>query len=178
MEIGPHLHQPSKDDLVPFDDSPMERCEPKIVLEIWIRPMFQQQVHGKGIALVCCPHQGSVTLLVTRVDVDGLMKKVEEWHDQRRMRDQVKGVVSLSVGEGWIGIMRNQQMDDIEVSISSGPLQWSRLEIATDGVDFCALFYEVTAGRQLGIDCGPMKRSAAGGLSAWVTSAERATHTF
>ena len=55
--------------------------------------------------------------------------------------------------------MCDEELNDINVSIASGPLHRSSNEVATKGVDLCALFEEVSACRKLRIDRCPVKGS-------------------
>lgn len=53
--------------------------------------------------------------------------------------------------------MCDEELNNINVSVASGPLHRSSNEVATEGVDFCALFEEVPACRKLRIDRCPVK---------------------
>lgn len=53
--------------------------------------------------------------------------------------------------------MCDEELNDVNVSIASGPLHRSSNEITTESVDFCALFEEVPACRKLRIDRCPVK---------------------
>lgn len=55
--------------------------------------------------------------------------------------------------------MRDEELNDVNVSIASGPLHWSSHEVATESIDLRALFEEVSACRQLRVDGCPMKGS-------------------
>jgi len=73
--------------------------------------------------------------------------------------DDVEGIVALRVPDIGIGAMGNEQLDDIEVAITSRPLHGSSDEVAADGINFCALFEEVATRRDLSIDSCPMEGS-------------------
>ena len=75
------------------------------------------------------------------------------------MCDEVEGVVALRVLEIWIGAMGDEQLDDIEVAITSRPLHGSSDEVSAEGINFCALFEEVATRGDLSIDGRPMKGS-------------------
>ena len=61
--------------------------------------------------------------------------------------------------------MRDEELDDVNVSITSGPLHGSSDEITTESVDLRALFEEVSARRQLRVDGCPMKGGDVLGVS-------------
>jgi hypothetical protein len=51
----------------------------------------------------------------------------------------------------------DEELNDINVSVASGPLHRSSNEVTAEGVDLCALFEEVSACRKLRVDCCPVK---------------------
>lgn len=55
--------------------------------------------------------------------------------------------------------MSDEELNDINVSIASSPLHWSSDEVTAEGIDFRALFEEVSACRLLRVDCSPVKGS-------------------
>ena len=55
--------------------------------------------------------------------------------------------------------MCDEELNNINVSVPSGPLHRGSNEITTEGVDLCTLFEEVPACRKLRIDCCPVKGS-------------------
>lgn len=71
----------------------------------------------------------------------------------------MKSVVSLSVGDVWVGIVGDEELDDVEVAVACCPLHWGGDEISSKGVDFCALFEEVTTGGDLSVDGCPVEWS-------------------
>jgi hypothetical protein len=72
------------------------------------------------------------------------------------MGHEVQCIVSLRIRDIGIGAVCDEELDNVNVSIASGPLHWSSDEVATEGIDFGALFEEVSACRQLRVDCGPV----------------------
>ena len=86
------------------------------------------------------------------------MKDVQEGHDAARMCHEVQGVITLRIRDIGIRAVRNEELNDINVSVASGPLHWSRDEVTTEGIDFRALFEEESACRKLRVDGSPMKR--------------------
>jgi hypothetical protein len=52
------------------------------------------------------------------------------------MGDQMKGVESLRVVYERVSRVPQKKMDDVEVSGSGGPLERSRTEVSSYGVDF------------------------------------------
>lgn len=95
---------------------------------------------------------------VFRVDIDRLVKKIQERHDRGRVCDEVKGVISLSIADIRVGAVGDEQLDDIEVTVAGCPLHGRRNEVAAERVDLCTLFEEVPARRDLGIDRSPVER--------------------
>ena len=73
------------------------------------------------------------------------------------MCDEVEGIVALRVLGIWIGAMGDEQLDDIEVAITSRPLHGSSDEVSAEGVNFCALLEEVATRGDLSIDGCPME---------------------
>lgn len=59
----------------------------------------------------------------------------------------MQGIVSLRICDVRICAMGNEKLDDVKVSIASGPLHWGSDEVTTESIDFCALFEEVSTGR-------------------------------
>lgn len=68
-------------------------------------------------------------------------------------------IVPLRVRDVGICAVCDEELNDVNVSITSGPLHWSSDEVTTEGIDFCALFEEVPACPQLRVDCGPVEGS-------------------
>ncbi len=55
------------------------------------------------------------------------------------MRDEVQRVVALRVGDGRVCAVRYEQLDDVEVAVTGGPLHRRRNEVAALGVNLCTL---------------------------------------
>lgn len=53
--------------------------------------------------------------------------------------------------------MGDQQLDDIEVAVASGPLHWGCYEVATQCIDFGPLIQKITTSGDLGVYCSPVK---------------------
>jgi hypothetical protein len=53
------------------------------------------------------------------------------------VRDEVKGVIALAVGDVGVGAVCDEKLDDIDVPVTRRPVKWSRHKISTLGVDFC-----------------------------------------
>lgn len=96
---------------------------------------------------------------ITFIDRDRLMKEIQEWHYRGRVGDKVKGVVALRVFDIRIGAMGIEQLNDVEIAITSRPLHGRSDEITTEGIDFSALLEEVATCGELRIDGCPMKGS-------------------
>lgn len=71
----------------------------------------------------------------------------------------MKGIVALCVSDIRIGAMGYEYLDDIEVAIAGGPLHGSGDEVTTESIDLCPLFQQIAAGRELSVNCSPMKWS-------------------
>ena len=69
------------------------------------------------------------------------------------------GVVALRILDIRIGAMGDEQLNDVEVAITSRPLHGRGDEITTEGIDFGALFEEVATSGELRIDGCPVKGS-------------------
>ena len=61
--------------------------------------------------------------------------------------------------------MRDEELNDVNVSITSSPLHWSRDEVTTESVNLRALFEKVSACRQLRVDGCPMEGGDVLGVS-------------
>ena len=73
----------------------------------------------------------------------------------------MQGIISLRVCNGRVGIVRYEQVYDVKVSVSCGPLERGRLKITPNGVDVGALLSQISTGGKLGINRSPMKGCAA-----------------
>jgi hypothetical protein len=73
--------------------------------------------------------------------------------------DEVQGVVALCILDIRIGAMGYEQLNDIEIAITGRPLHGSSDEIATESIDFCALFEEVATCGELSVDGRPVEGS-------------------
>ena len=73
------------------------------------------------------------------------------------MCDDVEGIVALRVPDIGIGAMGDEQLDDIEVTITSRPLHGSSDEVSAESINFRALLEEVATRGDLSIDSCPMK---------------------
>ena len=72
------------------------------------------------------------------------------------MCDEVQGVVPLGIGYGGVGVVGNEQLDDVEIPVASGPLHRGSDKVTAEGVDICALLEEVAAYSDVGVDGGPV----------------------
>jgi len=61
--------------------------------------------------------------------------------------------------------VRDEELNDVNVSVTSGPLHGSSNEVTTKSVDLRALFEEVAARRQLRVDGCPMEGGDVLGVS-------------
>ena len=84
------------------------------------------------------------------------MKEIQKRHYRGRVGDKVKGIVALRVLDIEIGAMGYEQLNDVEVAITSHPLHGRSDEIATEGINFSAMFEVATSG-ELHIDGYPVK---------------------
>lgn len=73
------------------------------------------------------------------------------------MGHEVQCIVSLRIRDVRICAVSDEELNDVDISIASGPLHWSSDQVTTEGINFCALFEEVSACRQLRVDCGPVE---------------------
>lgn len=67
-------------------------------------------------------------------------------------------VVALRVRNVWVGIMGNEQMDNIEVPVSCCPLHRRRNQVSSKRIDFRTLLQQIPTRRHLRIDRRPMQR--------------------
>ena len=121
--------------------------------------MLEKHFDGERVALISGPHEGGVSSGIAVIDRDGLVNEIQERHDRGRVGDKVEGVVALRVLDIGIGAMGYEQLNDVEVAITSCPLHGSSDEIATEGIDFGALFEKVATCGELRIDGCPVKGS-------------------
>ena len=77
----------------------------------------------------------------------------------------MQSVVSLRIGDIGICAVRNEELDDVNVSISSGPLHGGSDEVTTECVNLRTLFEEVSACRKLRVDGCPVKGGDVLGVS-------------
>ncbi|KAF6743274.1 hypothetical protein DFP72DRAFT_137954 [Ephemerocybe angulata] len=152
------LDQPPDAHLVPAHDRPVQRRQPRLVLQIRIRAVPQQQINAQRIALVRRPHERRVPLRVARVHADRLVQQIQQRHNATTMGDEVQGVVALAVGDGRVRAVRNEQVDDVEVAVARGPLHGRRDEVAPARVDVRALLEQVAACGDVGVDRRPVQR--------------------
>ena len=87
------------------------------------------------------------------------MENVQQRHDAAGMGHEMEGVVSLRICDVGIRAVCDEELNDINVPITSGPLHGSGNEVTTEGVDLRALFEEVSACRKLRVDGCPVKGS-------------------
>lgn len=90
------------------------------------------------------------------IDGDRPVKEIQKRHYRGRVGDKVKGIVALRVLDIGIGAMGYEQLNDVEVAITSHPLHGRSDEIATEGINFSAMFEVATSG-ELRIDGYPVK---------------------
>ena len=120
--------------------------------------MLEKYFDGERVALISGPHESGVSSGIAVTDRDRLVNEIQERHYRRRVGDKVEGVVALRVLDIGIGAMGYEQLNDVEMAITSRPLYGSSDEIATEGIDFSALFEVATCG-ELCIDGCPVKGS-------------------
>jgi hypothetical protein len=121
--------------------------------------MLEKRFDGERVALISGPHEGSVSGGIALIDRDRLVKEIQERHYRGRVGDKVEGVVPLRVLDIRIGAMGDEQLNDVEVAVTSRPLHGRSNEIATEGINLSALFEEVATCGELRIDGSPVKRS-------------------
>ena len=56
------------------------------------------------------------------------------------MCDQMQCVVTLSISDGGVGVMGDEELDDVEVSVACSPLHRCCDQISSKSIDFCPLF--------------------------------------
>ena len=121
--------------------------------------MLEKYFDGERVTLISGPHEGGVSGGIAVIDRDRLVKEIQERHYRGRVGDKVEGVVALCVLDIGIGAMGDEQLNDVEVAITSRPLHGRSDEITTEGIDFSALFEEVATCGELRIDSCPVKGS-------------------
>lgn len=121
--------------------------------------MLEKHFDGERVALISGPHERSVSGGIAFINRDRLVNEIQKGHYRGRVGDQVEGVVALRVLDIRIGAMGYEQLNDVEVAITSRPLHGGSDEIATEGIDFSALFEEVATCGELRIDGCPVKGS-------------------
>lgn len=78
------------------------------------------------------------------------------------MGDKVESIVTLRIRYIRIGVVGDQQLDDIEVSVACSPLHRCSDEITAERINLCALLQQVSTCGSLSIDRCPVKRGAMG----------------
>lgn len=136
----------------------MQRRQPRIILRVRTGAVPQQQINRERVALVCSPHQRRVPLRVAAVDIERLVQQIQQRHDRRGVRHQVQRIIPLRITDIWVGVVRNQQLDDVEVAVARSPLHGRSDEVATECIDLGACLQQVAAGGELGIDGSPVQR--------------------
>jgi hypothetical protein len=121
--------------------------------------VLEKHFDGERVALISGPHEGGVSGGIAFIDRDRLVKEIQERHYRGRVGDKVEGVVALRILDIRIGAMGDEQLNDVEVAITSRPLHGRGDEITTEGIDFGALFEEVATSGELRIDGCPVKGS-------------------
>jgi hypothetical protein len=121
--------------------------------------VLEKHLDGERVALISGPHEGGVSGGITFIDRNRLVKEIQERHYRGRVGNKVEGVIALRVLDIRIGAMGYEQLNDVEVAITSRPLHRRSDEIAAEGIDFSALFEEVATCGELRIDGCPVKRS-------------------
>ena len=53
--------------------------------------------------------------------------------------------------------MCDEELNDVKVSVTGGPLHWSSHKVTTEGINFCALFEQESACRKLRVDRSPVE---------------------
>lgn len=72
------------------------------------------------------------------------------------MCDQVERIEALSICNVRVRSPREQQVDDIEMAIPSGPLQRRSLELAPDRINLGATVEQPATGADMRVDCCPV----------------------
>jgi hypothetical protein len=85
------------------------------------------------------------------------VKNAQKRHDAAGMGHNMQGVESLCIRNFGICAVCDEELNDIEVSVASGPLQGGSDEVSPPSVDFSALFEEVLACGELRVDCCPVE---------------------
>ncbi len=141
----------------------MHGCETSAIPFVNVRAMLEENVDRDGIALVSSPHERSMTLRVGRIESfwraeGGLLQHEDERHDGTRVGSEMKCVEALRVGDGRIGAAVAQELHDVDVTVSSCPLQGTCNKITSQRIDFGSVIKQVSAGCKLSIDSRPMQR--------------------
>lgn len=66
-------------------------------------------------------------------------------------------IVPLRIRNRGVGIVRNEEMDNIQITIPSRPLHGRSDEVSAQRIDLCALFQQVPTCSDMGIDRGPVE---------------------
>ncbi len=77
---------------------------------------------------------------ISRIDVNWLMKEIEQRHNRRGVGNQVECVITLGVGDGRVGILKNKELNDIQVSIPCSPLYRGSDKVSALCVNISTLF--------------------------------------
>lgn len=99
-----------------------------------------------------------MALRVAGVDVDGLVEEVEQGHDGGRVCDEMQRVVALCVGDVGIRVVRDEELDHVEVAVARSPLYGRCDEVTAKRINFCTLLEQIPACGGLRVDGSPVQR--------------------
>ena len=88
---------------------------------------------------------------IFRVDIDRLVEEVQQRHNTRTVRHKVQRIVPLAVRDIGIGVVGDEELDDVEVPVSRGPLHGCGDEVSAERIDLGAVLEEEAAGCEVGV---------------------------
>ena len=143
--------------LVPAEYRPMQRREPIAIHRVGVRAKFEENLSRNFVALIHGPVQRCAFPSVAFVhDNVRLAEDVQQTPVRRRVRGRVEAGEALSVDEARVGATLDEQMDDVNETLASGPLQGCSEHASANRVDFRALVDEICAHLGFSIGRGPM----------------------
>lgn len=135
----------------------MQGGETLIVRRIHVGAPAQEQIHTRGIALVCCPHERCVGLRIGDVNGNILVQEQDELVDIAVERGRVEQIEALVVGEEWVGAVFEEEVYDVVVAAFGGPEDGRCNGVAAFGVEGCARLDEEVAEGVVVVDRGPLR---------------------
>jgi len=120
--IGAILDKLENASRIALNKSPVKGRESVLIRSMYTGSPSQEKVHALREALVCRPHECSVAIAVYHINGDALMQQQCEEENIAVECGNVKGVVSLCVGDERVAAVIEEKIDCVVVAALSRPL--------------------------------------------------------